>query len=139
MKNKINWSCQKGASLLTTFNLSLYLLVLFQQQLPVMSAKYYIQLFHQQLNLLIFDNWLPHFELLLQIFHQAHLFWILMYLNHLVLYKHNYLNFLFLIEENLLLNMLVFQIFCQNVPMLVLKKLVLHNTKPLNFLLNSIV
>ena len=99
-----------------------------------MNAMYYTLLFHLLQDLPLLDNFLLHFELLHQIFHLSHLFYILKYLNRLGLLRHNCLNFLFLIKEILLYYMLVFQIACQSEPKLVLMKLALHSTRFQNYL-----
>ena len=80
----------------------MYLLLPFLQHLLVKLSKYYIQLFHQWTILYFFDMLLLHFVLQDQIFHLIRLYYILRYLSHLELLIHNYLHFLFLIEEILL-------------------------------------
>ena len=78
---------------------------------------YYIQLYHQLLILLTFDIVLLRYMFVLQILHPILQFYILMCLNHLVLYIHNFLLNLYVLMDNHLNYMLAFQIFCQNVPM----------------------
>ena len=80
----------------------MYLLLPFLQHLLVKLSKYYIQPFHQWPILYFFDMLLLHFVLQDQIFHLIRLYYILRYLSHLELLIHNYLHFLFLIEEILL-------------------------------------
>ena len=123
---------------MVAFNLLLFLLRLFQLQLLAKISMYYILLFHLLLTLLFFDMLLLSFLLLLQKFRLTHLFYILMYLNHLAQCIHNCLYFLFLKLEILLMNMLVFQIFCQNAPMMVLMILVQRMSILLNYLHYSI-
>ena len=114
-------------------NLLLYLLLLYQLQLLAMLSMYYIPLYHPQIILLFFEIPLLHFVLLSQKYHLVHLYYIPMYLNHLVQLVHNYLDFPSLIVDIHLYYKLDFQIVYQNVPMSALKKLVLHMSIHLNY------
>ena len=114
-------------------NLSLYLLLLYQQPLLAMLSMYYIQLYHPQTIPLFFEIPLLHFVLLNQKCHLIHSYYIPRCLNHLVQLVHNYLDFPSLIVDIHLYYRLDFQIVYQNVPMLALKKLVLHMSIHLNY------